>query len=207
LRGGKFKMDEIRSDELYHYGRKGMKWYQNIFTAHKQRKTANKRKKALEKAREAKKQKAIENETLEAKKERILKSKSPKELYENADLFSYKELNDAYSRLTLERNIKNLIPEEVSKGEKFVDGTVKWGKKAADLINTGTDVYRKIDTVRKLFGDGTEVKKPTTTDYRKKKASEMDDDELAKALKRATSENTLDSMIDAIDKRKKEKNN
>lgn len=41
-------------DELYHYGRKGMKWGQNIFGAIKTYKTNRVRRKNLEKARQAK---------------------------------------------------------------------------------------------------------------------------------------------------------
>ena len=36
---------DMSSDELMHYGRKGMKWYQNIYTKHKQRKVKKKLKK------------------------------------------------------------------------------------------------------------------------------------------------------------------
>ena len=191
-------MDEIRSDELYHYGRKGMKWYQNIFTAHKQHKTAKKRKKALEKAREAKKQKAIENESLEEKKARILKSRSAKELYDNADLFDTKELNDAYNRLTLERNIKNLVPEEVSKGQKFVDNVNRYGTNISNIIDTGGKMYNSAAKIRNTFfkGDG----KPWPTFGQNDKAV----DKNAKARKKLEDEAAvLKAQLD-IAKRKKE---
>ena len=48
------------TDELYHYGRKGMKWGQHIFAKAHARKVNKQRKKNLEKAREAKAKKAAE---------------------------------------------------------------------------------------------------------------------------------------------------
>ena len=42
------------STELYHYGRKGMKWYQNIYANHKAKKLRKKRIANLKKARETK---------------------------------------------------------------------------------------------------------------------------------------------------------
>ena len=149
-------MENIRPDELYHYGRKGMKWYQNIFTSGKKVRTNRKRRKALEKARETKKQKAVEAETVAAKKERILKSRSAKELYVNAHLFTDQELQSAYNRLNLERNIKSLVPAEVTKGQQFVNSTNLTGKNVHDLMETGSKVYNDAAKVYNTFfkGDG-----------------------------------------------------
>lgn len=149
-------MENIRPDELYHYGRKGMKWYQNIFTSGKKARTNRKRRKALEKARETKKQKAVEAETVAAKKERILKSRSAKELYDNAHLFTDQELQSAYNRLTLERNIKNLAPAEVSRGQQYVDSVNLKGRNIHDLVETSSKIYNDAAKVYNTFfkGDG-----------------------------------------------------
>ena len=71
----------------------------------------------------------------EAKKKKILESRSAKELYKNANLFNDAELNAAYNRLTLEKNIKSLAPAEVSKGERFADKLIKSGGKLADVVS------------------------------------------------------------------------
>lgn len=149
-----------QSDELCHYGRKGMKWGQNIFG--KKRKSSNARKgkkksslmarfKAKQEAKknaaeEAKKKKAAEEEakkeeTVEQKKEKVLKSRSAKQLYDNADLFTFKELSDAHSRLKIEESLKNMSPKEVNKTQKFIDNAVKWGENINKLTNTSKTMY------------------------------------------------------------------
>lgn len=134
-------------DEMYHWGVKGMRWgvrrYQrkdgSLTAAGKKRQA-----KELEKQRK-------EAETVEQKKERILKSRSAKDLYENAHLFDDKELNTAYNRLNLERNIKNLAPEEVSRGKSFIDGTIRTLETTKKLMDAGTSAYISAQRVAKLF--------------------------------------------------------
>ncbi len=210
----------MEDNELQHWGITGMKWgvrrFQNrdgsLTKAGKKRyeketkalkdeqkilrnkqRTEAKLKKldALRKDVEDRKKALSDSEsqdTIANKKAEIIRSKSAKQLYENADLFETSELQAVYNRLVLERNIKNLSPQEVSKGEQFVDTTTKWTKKASDLLDSGTKLYKSVETVRKLFGDD---KSGKATDWRSKDVSKMTDDELAKAVKRATQETML----------------
>lgn len=127
-------------NELYHDGRKGMKWGQHIFCGPHCSEHGKPGKRG-------KKKQTVEEETPEQKKERILKSRSAKELYNNADLFTDKELNDAYNRLVLERNIKNLAPAEVSRGQKFVN----------DFTSKGENAHKVFDVTSKLYNDGAKV--------------------------------------------------
>lgn len=92
-----------------------------------------------------KKRKVVDvEETVEEKKARILNSRSAKDLYQNAHLFSDKELQTAYNRLNLERNIASLAPKDVNRGKQTVDNIVAWGKTANDLITTGTNLYNNV---------------------------------------------------------------
>lgn len=74
-----------------------------------------------------------------------------KELYKYKDLFDDNELSAAYRRLLMEKQVKDLIPKQVNKGEQIIDSTIKWGKKASDLINTASNLYTSIDKVQKLL--------------------------------------------------------
>ena len=153
------------NNQLKHHGIKGMRWgvrrFQNkdgsLTSAGKKRyedddpnvSSGKKRFSYKEKLAEKKKQKIIdiENKTAEEialAKDRVLKSRSASELYKNAHLFNDEELNLAYKRLDLEKNIKNLIPYEVNKGKEFVDNTSKWAKSIADLTKNSTDAYNNI---------------------------------------------------------------
>lgn len=137
------------SDELYHDGRKGMKWGQHIFCGPHCSEHGKSGKRG-------KKKQTVEEETPEQKKERILKSRSAKALYDNADLFTTQELNDAYSRLVLERNIKSLAPAEVSKGQQFVNKFTSTGDSVHKVFDTGSKLYNDTAKVYNTFfkGDG-----------------------------------------------------
>lgn len=106
--------------ELYHHGIKGMKW--GVRHDRKRSGSAKKRTSSISKSK-----------TVEQKKSEVLKSRSAKALYKNADLFTNDELRRAYERLNLERNIKNIADQEVSSGKKTVRsvGKVLAGSAAA----------------------------------------------------------------------------
>lgn len=88
--------------------------------------------------------KELTPEELETKKQEILKRRSPKEVYENASLFTDKELSDVYNRMNTEKNIKGLIPKDVKKGEEAVDKIISYGKKAVDGLGTGIKLYNNV---------------------------------------------------------------
>lgn len=140
--------------ELYHHGIKGQRWGIRRF----QRKDGSwtpigrKRYKQQESDREKAKQAKLE-ESIAAKKEKVLKSRSAAELYKNADLFSTAELQNAYNRLQLERNIANLAPKEVSKGKEFVDKSINVGRKINDVADVSTKLYNNVAKVYNTFSE------------------------------------------------------
>lgn len=110
--------------------------------------------------------KELTPEEIEAKKEAILKSRSPKQLYENAHLFSDKELTNAYNRLNTERNIKNLIPADVKKGEQVVNKMLDYGDKAVKGLDIGTKLY---NNVARILNSTTDSDLPLIKSDKKKK--------------------------------------
>lgn len=104
-----------------------------------------------------KKDKAKSNEPtpeqIEAKKKKVLESRSAKTLYENADLFSTEELTAAYNRLSLENNIKNLAPETVSRGERALDNVIKYGGKVSSILGIASKAKKSIDSMKSSSKD------------------------------------------------------
>lgn len=91
-----------------------------------------------------------DNESVDAKKTRVLKSRSATELYKHADLFSDAELKQAYERLNLEANIKRLAPTPVHRGEKFVKNVLQTSAFATKLIDDAAKTYSNIDKMMKI---------------------------------------------------------
>lgn len=183
----------MENTELRHWGIKGQKWGVRRFQNTDGTLTAEGKKRYSKDGSDG------PAETVDAKKARILKSRSAKEVYKNADLFTTQELQEAYNRLNLERNIKSLVPAEVSKGEKFVDETIKWGKKTADLIQAGTDLYSKMEKIRKMI-DG-EPETPKLTKYAGKDLGKVSDKELKEILNRVKTERDIQKYLDEIAKK------
>lgn len=191
----------MESNYLTHYGIKGQKWgirrYQNpdgsLTSAGRKRysdsggirgavskvKNAVTRRGSSSKAAAKKKQEEKEEkekETLEQKKDRVLKSRSAKELYENADLFTTQELQSAYNRLSLERNISSLVPKDVNKGKQFVDNAIKTTKTLNDAIDTGSKFYNNVAKVyNSLTDEGRKKPLPMIGDNQKKDKKDDDD--------------------------------
>lgn len=153
------------------------------------KKAAKAAKKAEEKLKaKEKKEREIEesldakNEAMAKKKEKILREQDPQKVLENAHLFSTKELQDAYARLTVEKNIKGLVPEEVSKGAKFLSKTVDTTKKMSDITSNVASIYDKASSVYNIIPDSVKTKWGLST---KKLPKLSGDDGAEKAAKEA----------------------
>ena len=151
-------------NELYHHGILGMRWgvrrYQN-----KDGSLTNAGKKRRKGQAED-----LRAETIEEKKARILKSRSARELYKNADLFSDSELQRAFNRLMLEKNIENLAPKEVSRGWQFVNNMISKGRTLNEITDVGMKTYNNAAKLYNTFSKNGRTKPlPTITGDKKKK--------------------------------------
>lgn len=138
---------------LQHYGVLGMKWG----VRHDRKHSGSAKKRASS---------ASKSKTVEQQKSEVLKSRSAKVLYKNADLFTNDELRRAYERLNLERNIKNIADQEVSVGRKTVRsvGKVLAGSAAATtsaitLWNAFANTYDMVTNTDRFHPIGQKKKK------------------------------------------------
>lgn len=111
----------------------------------------NKAKAAEANLKAAKKNKAttvnseeLQKMTVDEQKQAILKQRSGKALYKNADLFTTDELAAAARRLQLEKTLREIDPKQKSKGEQYLDKA----KKLNDTMNTVTNT---IESGAKLY--------------------------------------------------------
>ena len=119
----------------------------------------NKAKAAEANLKAAKKNKAttvnseeLQKMTVDEQKQAILKQRSGKALYKNADLFTTDELAAAARRLQLEKTLREIDPKQKSKGEQYLDKA----KKLNDTMNTVTNTIESgaklYQTINKYLG-------------------------------------------------------
>lgn len=157
-------MDEktyyVYSDELYHYGRKGMKWGQNIFgkprSGSKGRVVA-KKKSLLDKAKEA-----------QAAKKKAKADAAEAERKKDPRNMSDADLRKAIDRKRLENEYRTLHPQKVSFGKKLASEFLEKSIKPA-LIEGGRQL---LTNALKQYGDDLLKKntEPSKMDKLKNKA-------------------------------------
>lgn len=81
-------------------------------------------------------------ETLEAKRERLLKSSDPKELFEGKDALTNMELQERLNRINLESQLKSKIPVETKKS-------------VMDHLNDSIAMYKKVDEAYSTVANST----------------------------------------------------
>lgn len=106
------------------------------------------RKKALKDAEKGKKSdddSDKRDETIDEKRNRLLKSTDPKELYKDRDILSYQELNDRVNRIDLENRLQSRIVEEHAKtGMERLDDVKSKIDKATNLFRSVDNAYSTV---------------------------------------------------------------
>lgn len=140
------KTTYVYSDELYHYGRKGMKWGQNIFgkkrSGAKGTVVAKKKKSYLERAKEAKEAKKKAAAEAKAKAAEEARKRDPKNM-------SDADMRRAIERKRLENEYRSLHPQKVSLGKRLASEVLEKAIKPA-LIDGGKHI---LTNMLKQYGD------------------------------------------------------
>ena len=184
----------VSSDYIYHYGIKGMKWGIRRTAeqlGHKIKSKFSRKKSSSDESGSQTSSKKIkgsvtvkgtkqnpgttrtsDGSSLEERKQKVLESRSAKELYNNADLFTTQELQQAYNRLVLEKNIKNLSPKEVSKGQQMLNKYVDTAENISKFLNSTNKVLSQVTRFKNLVeGKGDKKKNDKKDDSDNKKDS------------------------------------
>lgn len=112
----------MRDDELMHYGRRGMKWGQNIFGKKKSSSTGKKKKKIGEQTVNAvtkKKKSSSPSSNSSSSSSTKTKTEAPKQ--KSVKEMSDNELREKINRIRLEQEYAKLNPRKVSAGEAAVN--------------------------------------------------------------------------------------
>lgn len=160
----------VYSSELYHYGRKGMKWGQNIFgkkrSGAKGTVVAKKKKSILDKAKEAKEAK----KKAKAAASEAERKKDPRNMTDD-------EIRKAIARKQLENQYRQYYPEKVSKGKQLVSKFLDESLTPA-LISSG----------KKFLGDAFDMFGKKVLDQYKPKEELTEQQKLDKARDKAKAE-------------------
>lgn len=154
-------------------------------------------------------------ETLEEKRERLLKSTDAKELYKNKDILTDQEINARINRIDLEARLNSKIV--VEKQETGRDKVNKWMDNTAESINKATNLYKKVDdaystvtksaigkTLAKKLGLDVEEEKAWDWKDFAKNINKKSSQEIAEASKRAINEKNIKKHVEGIQDEEKD---
>lgn len=198
-------MNDLVSNELYHWGILGMKWgvrrYQNkdgsLTTAGRKRyasgknvgffearRLKKKRAEALKKRQttlEAKRKAEEDAQRHEAEKQEAIRSGNATQIAKFQNELSNQELRDVLARLDSKQKLADLVEKETPKKETKLDKAMKIaekGAKYADVAEKGIKVYNTFAKVSNAFADDNN-QLPIIGEKREKKAPKNEAKEAA----------------------------
>ena len=140
-------------------------------------------------------------ETLEQRRERLLKSTDPKELYEGRNDLTYQELNDRINRIDLETRLQSKIPKEE---KRTLNQTMD---KASETISKATNLYSSVDkaysavvnsTIGKTLAKKLGIEPPKEKFDLKKFVKNMDYESDAEVQAKAVRVRNMDTLKNAL---------
>lgn len=126
----------------------------------KAKKVEVQKQKAAEEDRKRKLEEAREKKRLDEDKERVLRSGTATEVMKYQGKLTNQELQNAYTRLNLESQLRNLSQREMKTAMDKVDSVMKNVKTGTEWVKIGTDTYNTFASIYNATSEG--QKKPLT---------------------------------------------
>jgi hypothetical protein len=179
--------DDLKHFELRHWGIKGMKWGVRRF----QNKDGS-----LTKAGRKRYANDEAEDTVEARREKLLKSTNAEELFKNRSLLTTAEMNERLNRIDTERRLSEAADK---RAYERVDKILKAGKKINEVYEfTNTSVMKALKKKMGLGGSD----EPKRTDLKNvlDKLDSLSDKKLNEVLTRAKKESELKKILSGENK-------
>ena len=182
------------NNELTHWGIKGMKWGIRRFQNKDGSLTA-----AGKKRRGIDDSDGNRTESIEAKRERLLKSTNASEIYKNRNLLTTAEINERLNRIDTERRLSEAASKESKPKKTTIDRVntiLKYGNKINEIYNFAqTPVMKALK--KKLLGEKAKDYSMPLDKIWKMKDS-LPTEELSKAIQRSNAEKAIKKALDEV---------
>lgn len=161
--------DSVSNEDVEHYGRKGMKWYQSIYGSKDKKSSGSSGSKKFtpspkakarmaelskrQKAKEAKKQesekRSAERKAQAAAKRREAILRDPSKLYRHRREFTQDEINAAIRTFEWEKKLSDLSAARRKAGEEQIRSMVNYSVNAINLYNQAARVANSFNLTEK----------------------------------------------------------